>query len=92
MPLVPIATFLAGSLLTLLLPVALLIALVVWYWWYSVRQHDAADGSEPAAAPAAGNQAPAAGNPAPAPGNQAPAAGNPAPRAPSETRPPAHGV
>ncbi len=30
MPLIP-ATFLAGSLLTLLMPVCLLIALVVWY-------------------------------------------------------------
>jgi hypothetical protein len=81
--LVPIATFLAGSLLTLLLPIALLIALVAWYWWYSVRQHDAADGSEPAAAPAAGNPASAAANPASA-------AGNPTPTAPSETGPPAH--
>jgi hypothetical protein len=30
-PLVPIATFLAGSLLTLLLPTIMLTALVVWY-------------------------------------------------------------
>ena len=32
MPVLPIADFLAGALLTLLLPVALLIALVAWYW------------------------------------------------------------
>jgi len=31
LPTVPLATFLAGSLLSLLLPVLLLIALVVWY-------------------------------------------------------------
>lgn len=37
MPLVPIAVFLAGALLSLLLPVALLIALVVWYWIFSMR-------------------------------------------------------
>ena len=60
MPFVPIATFLAGSLLTLLLPIALLIALVVWYWQFSVRvpdtagavrtQHDGFGQPEPAAA------------------------------------------
>lgn len=37
MPFVPIAAFLAGALLTLLLPVGLLIALSVWYWYFSVR-------------------------------------------------------
>ena len=58
MPLVPIATFLAGSLLTLLLPVALLIALVVWYWWVSVRVPDMAEGSEPDTAPAPANPGP----------------------------------
>jgi hypothetical protein len=30
-PLIPIAGFLAGSLLTLLLPIGLLISLTVWY-------------------------------------------------------------
>jgi hypothetical protein len=60
LPLVPIATFLAGSLLTLLLPIALLIALVVWYWWFSVRVPETADGSKPDPAPAAGNPAPTA--------------------------------
>lgn len=47
MPLVPIATFLAGSLLTLLLPVTLLIALVVWYWKFSLSVPDTVDGGEP---------------------------------------------
>jgi hypothetical protein len=37
MPALPIAAFLAGSLLSLLLPVLLLIALVVWYWWVVER-------------------------------------------------------
>ena len=58
MPLVPIATFLAGALLTLLLPVALLIALVVWYWHFSVRVPDTASGSESGTAPAAANAGP----------------------------------
>ena len=31
MPVIPIAAFLAGALLTLLLPVCLLIAIAVWY-------------------------------------------------------------
>jgi hypothetical protein len=53
LPLVPIAAFLAGALLSLLLPVGLLIALVVWYWLVSVRVHDASGGSEPGTAPAA---------------------------------------
>ncbi len=57
MPLLPIADFLAGALLTLLLPVTLLVALVLWYWWYSVRVHDAKR-SEPATAPAAANPGP----------------------------------
>jgi hypothetical protein len=56
---VPIAAFLAGALLTLLLPAALLIALVVWYYMFSVRVPDTADGSEPAgAAPPGTNPGP----------------------------------
>ncbi len=31
MPVIPIAAFLAGALLTLLLPICLLLAIVVWY-------------------------------------------------------------
>jgi hypothetical protein len=53
----PIADFLAGALLTLLLPVTLLISLVLWYWWYSVRVHDASR-SERGTAPAAGSPGP----------------------------------
>jgi hypothetical protein len=90
--LVPIATFLAGSLLTLLLPVALLIALVVWYWWVSVRVPNTADRSETGTAPVAANQVPAAANSAAAAANPSPAAANPAPRAPSKTSPPAQEV
>jgi hypothetical protein len=56
--LVPIATFLAGALLTILLPLALLIGLVVWYWMFSVRVPDTADGSEPGTAPAEANPQP----------------------------------
>jgi hypothetical protein len=60
LPLVPIAAFFAGALLTLLLPVVLLIALVVWYWLFSVRVPNTADGSEPGTAPAEGNPPPRA--------------------------------
>jgi len=83
LPLVPIAAFLTGALLTLLLPVLLLIALVVWYYRFSARVPETVDGSAPDAATAPGNPAPAASNPAPA-------VANPAPSAPSETGPPAH--
>jgi hypothetical protein len=48
----PIADFLAGSLLTLLLPVALLIALVAWYWIVTARMPDTADGPETSTTPA----------------------------------------
>jgi hypothetical protein len=47
-PLVPIAAFLAGSLLSLLLPTLLLIALVVWYVRFIGRVPGPADVSEPA--------------------------------------------
>ncbi|HUY59790.1 MAG TPA: hypothetical protein VMV16_08785 [Solirubrobacteraceae bacterium] len=33
----PIAAFLVGALLTLLLPVGLLIAVSIWYWIFSAR-------------------------------------------------------
>jgi hypothetical protein len=49
----PIADFLAGALLTLLLPVALLIALVVWYWMFSARVPETADGADTSTTPAA---------------------------------------
>jgi hypothetical protein len=37
MPVLPFAAFLAGALLSLLLPALLLIALVVWYWAFVRR-------------------------------------------------------
>jgi len=55
---VPFADFLAGALLTLLLPIALLLALVGWYWWFSVRVPETADGPEPSTPPAATNPGP----------------------------------
>ena len=55
---VPIAAFLAGALLTLLLPIALLIALVVWYWLFSVRVPETAEGTEPGTPPAEANPGP----------------------------------
>jgi hypothetical protein len=58
LPLVPIATFLAGSLLTLLVPVLLLIALVGWYWWVSARVSETAERSTAATPPAASNPGP----------------------------------
>jgi hypothetical protein len=54
----PIADFLAGALLTLLLPVALLIALVVWYWMFSSRVPDLADGPDSSSTPAAATPGP----------------------------------
>jgi hypothetical protein len=58
LPLVPFATFLAGALLTLLLPVLLLIALVAWYWWFSARVPETADGSQRHPEPAAATPGP----------------------------------
>lgn len=45
MPLLPFADFLAGALLSLLLPVALLIALTVWYMIF-VRRAEETHGTE----------------------------------------------
>ena len=59
MPLFPFADFLAGALLTLLLPVALLIALVAWYWWFSARVPETADGRKRSTSAAATNPGPA---------------------------------
>jgi hypothetical protein len=51
MPLIPFATnFLAGSLISLLMPVGLLIALVVWYT-RSVKRVPGSEAERPAAAP-----------------------------------------
>ena len=49
MPAIPVATFLAGSLLSLLLPVCLLIALTVWYVMFVRRVPETSDGGEPSA-------------------------------------------
>lgn len=77
MPSIPIATFLAGSLLSLLLPTLLLIALVVWYWMFIRRVPDTA-GSDlppqaPGTSPGAGHSAPTPpGEPSPPPAGGAP--------------------
>jgi hypothetical protein len=60
-PLLPIATFLAGSLLSLLLPVLMLIALVVWYWWFIRRVPETEATPGPPEAPT--STPAAAGNP-----------------------------
>lgn len=53
-----IATFLAGSLLSLLLPVCLLIALVVWYVGFIRRVPETGEGEGATAAATAVNPAP----------------------------------
>lgn len=59
MPLVPLAAFLAGALLSLLFPTLLLIALAVWYMLFVRRAPGPADGSAPASpAPSQANSAP----------------------------------
>lgn len=67
MSMLPIADFLAGALLTLLLPVALLIALVVWYWRFSSRVPDLAEGPEASSAPAATTPGPSPASMTPGP-------------------------
>lgn len=47
MPLIPVAAFLAGALLSLLLPIGLLIALSVWYVLFVRGVPGPADGAEP---------------------------------------------
>ncbi len=68
MTLTPTAAFLAGALLTLLLPVLLLIALAAWYWVFSARVPETDGGSvtgtAPAAAPPAQTAPPEAAPPA----------------------------
>ena len=53
MPLLPFADFLVGALLTIFLPLALLIALAVWYWTVSVRVPETTETSAPGTEPAA---------------------------------------
>lgn len=55
---IPIAAFLVGALLTLLLPVLLLLALAAWYWKVSVRVPETAEGVEPGTEPAEANLGP----------------------------------
>ncbi len=62
MPVIPVAAFLAGALLTLLLPVLLLIALVVWYWKFSVNVPETADQAGPETATVAANPLPNPGS------------------------------
>jgi hypothetical protein len=59
LPLLPIGAFLAGALLTLLLPVGLLIALAVWYWGFSVRAPETRVGHDPGPEPSSTNPGPA---------------------------------
>ena len=53
MSVLPIASFLAGSLLTLLLPIGLLIALAVWYLLFLRRVEETTDPDGPEASPSA---------------------------------------
>jgi hypothetical protein len=46
MPVLPIAAFLAGALLSLLLPALLLIALVLWYWIVVARVPGPSDSAD----------------------------------------------
>jgi hypothetical protein len=63
MTLVPIASFLAGSLLSLLLPTLLLIALVVWYLGFFRRVPDTPEPPDSASRAAASEAAPSASPP-----------------------------
>jgi hypothetical protein len=45
--LLPVASFLAGALLSLLLPAVMLTALVVWYMLFIRRVPDTAEGDKP---------------------------------------------
>ena len=63
MTLVPIASFLAGSLLSLLLPTLLLIALVVWYLRFFRRVPDTPEPPDSGSQVAAPDAAPIASPP-----------------------------
>lgn len=56
---VPIAAFLAGALLSILLPVALLIALGVWYWLFSLKVPETTSTPGSVSEPSAAHQGPA---------------------------------
>jgi hypothetical protein len=51
MPIVPIASFLAGSLLSLLLPTLMLIGLVIWHFRVAVRAEKPGEQSRQAQVP-----------------------------------------
>jgi hypothetical protein len=55
---IPFADFFLGALLTLLLPVLLLIALVVWYYLFSRSVPETADATGAGQEPAAANPGP----------------------------------
>jgi hypothetical protein len=59
-----IASFITGSLLSLLLPVALLIALVVWYMMLLRRVPEPVVGEEPGASPASSDPGASPASPA----------------------------
>ena len=68
MTVIPIAAFLAGALLTLLLPIGLLISLAVWYLRFVLRRvpgPEATGATEPPAPPlrAEGAAGPSANDP-----------------------------
>ncbi len=44
---IPVASFLAGSLLTLLIPLGLFLALAWWYVWFVRRVPETSDKREP---------------------------------------------
>ena len=54
---IPIASFLAGSLLTLLLPIAMFLGLAVWYVWFVRRVPETPDVHEPVEAATPGGVA-----------------------------------
>jgi hypothetical protein len=62
--LLPIATFMAGALLSLLLPVILLTALVVWYVLFLRRVPEPTDATLPGPPGSPTGASAAAGNPA----------------------------
>jgi hypothetical protein len=66
--LAPIAAFLAGSLLSLLVPICLLIGITAWYWVFVRRVPGPGDGSQsgPAAPASEGARAAPAENDRPA--------------------------
>jgi hypothetical protein len=77
LPVIPVAAFLAGALRTILLPLALLIALLAWYWVFAKRVPETAERGGPGSTVVAANPLPGPG-PGTGPG--------------TEAGPPAHGA